>query len=225
MKILLVEDEKMLSRLLAEALSEQLYIVEQAFDGEEGLYKAINFSYDVLILDVLLPKRSGWDILREIRKTGVKTPVLMLTALSEVEDKVKGLNSGADDYLAKPFDVRELIARIQALIRRSVSGSNQGEILQCDDLVINTLKKSVTRGDNCIELTKKEYQILEYLMYHQGEVVTKETLEEHLWGENEELWSDVIRSHMKNLRKKIDYRHKKPIIKTVRGEGYVCCEE
>jgi DNA-binding response OmpR family regulator len=225
MKILLVEDEKMLSRLLAEALSEQLYIVEQAFDGEEGQYKAINFSYDVVILDVLLPKRSGWDILREMRKTGAKTPVLMLTALSEVEDKINGLNSGADDYLAKPFDIRELIARIQALIRRSVSASNQGEILRCDDLVINTLKKSVTRGDNYIELTKKEYQILEYLMYHQGEVVTKETLEEHLWGENEELWSDVIRSHMKNLRKKIDYRHKKPIIKTVRGEGYVCCEE
>ncbi|HNW45888.1 MAG TPA: response regulator transcription factor [Thermotogota bacterium] len=225
MKVLLVEDERTLSRLIYEALVHQLFTVETAFDGEEALFRIHNYTYDAIILDILLPKRSGWEVLDEARKTGVQTPVLLLTALSQVEDRVRGLNTGADDYLAKPFDIRELVARVQALIRRSVKTRNEGGLLRCADLEVDTIKKTVRRGDRLIDLTKKEYQILEYLLYHRGEVVTKETLEERLWGDEESLWSDVIRSHMKNLRKKLDQKHRRSLIRTVRGEGYVCdCE-
>ncbi|OQC29408.1 MAG: Transcriptional activator protein CzcR [Thermotogae bacterium ADurb.Bin062] len=225
LKVLLVEDERTLSRLIYEALVHQLFTVETAFDGEEALFRIHNYTYDAIILDILLPKRSGWEVLDEARKTGVQTPVLLLTALSQVEDRVRGLNTGADDYLAKPFDIRELVARVQALIRRSVKTRNEGGLLRCADLEVDTIKKTVRRGDRLIDLTKKEYQILEYLLYHRGEVVTKETLEERLWGDEESLWSDVIRSHMKNLRKKLDQKHRRSLIRTVRGEGYVCdCE-
>jgi len=220
-----VEDERTLSRLIYEALVHQLFTVETAFDGEEALFRIHNYTYDAIILDILLPKRSGWEVLDEARKTGVQTPVLLLTALSQVEDRVRGLNTGADDYLAKPFDIRELVARVQALIRRSVKTRNEGGLLRCADLEVDTIKKTVRRGDRLIDLTKKEYQILEYLLYHRGEVVTKETLEERLWGDEESLWSDVIRSHMKNLRKKLDQKHRRSLIRTARGEGYVCdCE-
>ena len=222
MKVLLVEDEKTLSRLISEALAHQLFTVEAAYDGEEALFRINNYAYDAIILDILLPKRSGWEVLSEARKTGVQTPVLLLTALSQVEDKVRGLNTGADDYLSKPFDIRELVARVQTLIRRSAQGHNEGGVLRCGDLEVNTVKKTVKREDQMIDLTKKEYQILEYLLYHIGEVVTKETLEERLWGDEDTLWSDVLRSHMKNLRKKLDHKHRRPLIKTVRGEGYVC---
>ena len=225
LKVLLVEDERTLSRLIYEALVHQLFTVETAFDGEEALFRIHNYTYDAIILDILLPKRSGWEVLDEARKTGVQTPVLLLTALSQVEDRVRGLNTGADDYLAKPFDIRELVARVQALIRRSVKTRNEGGLLRCADLEVDTIKKTVRRGDRLIDLTKKEYQILEYLLYHRGEVVTKETLEERLWGDEESLRSDVIRSHMKNLRKKLDQKHRRSLIRTVRGEGYVCdCE-
>ena len=225
LKVLLVEDERTLPRLIYEALVHQLFTVETAFDGEEALFRIHNYTYDAIILDILLPKRSGWEVLDEARKTGVQTPVLLLTALSQVEDRVRGLNTGADDYLAKPFDIRELVARVQALIRRSVKTRNEGGLLRCADLEVDTIKKTVRRGDRLIDLTKKEYQILEYLLYHRGEVVTKETLEERLWGDEESLWSDVIRSHMKNLRKKLDQKHRRSLIRTVRGEGYVCdCE-
>jgi len=225
LKVLLVEDERTLSRLIYEALVHQLFTIETAFDGEEALFRIHNYTYDAIILDILLPKRSGWEVLDEARKTGVQTPVLLLTALSQVEDRVRGLNTGADDYLAKPFDIRELVARVQALIRRSVKTRNEGGLLRCADLEVDTIKKTVRRGDRLIDLTKKEYQILEYLLYHRGEVVTKETLEERLWGDEESLWSDVIRSHMKNLRKKLDQKHRRSLIRTVRGEGYVCdCE-
>ena len=225
LKVLLVEDERTLSRLIYEALVHQLFTVETAFDGEEALFRIHNYTYDAIILDILLPKRSGWEVLDEARKTGVQTPVLLLTALSQVEDRVRGLNTGADDYLAKPFDIRELVARVQALIRRSVKTRNEGGLLRFADLEVDTIKKTVRRGDRLIDLTKKEYQILEYLLYHRGEVVTKETLEERLWGDEESLWSDVIRSHMKNLRKKLDQKHRRSLIRTVRGEGYVCdCE-
>lgn len=225
MKILLVEDEVALSNLITEALTRELFTVDRAYDGEEAKYKVLNFSFDVIILDILLPKCSGWEVLKEIRKVGLKSPVLMLTALSQVEDKVKGLNIGADDYLAKPFDIRELVARLQALIRRSNSSVGAGEILTCGDLEVEIATRTVNRDKIPIDLTKKEFQILQYLLYHKGEVVTKEMLEEHLWSDEDELWSDVIRSHMKNLRKKLDIKHKKSLIKTVRGEGYVLSEE
>ncbi|HPY48142.1 MAG TPA: response regulator, partial [Thermotogota bacterium] len=163
MKVLLVEDERTLSRLIYEALVHQLFTVETAFDGEEALFRIHNYTYDAIILDILLPKRSGWEVLDEARKTGVQTPVLLLTALSQVEDRVRGLNTGADDYLAKPFDIRELVARVQALIRRSVKTRNEGGLLRCADLEVDTIKKTVRRGDRLIDLTKKEYQILEYL--------------------------------------------------------------
>ncbi len=130
MKVLLVEDERTLSRLIYEALVHQLFTVETAFDGEEALFRIHNHTYDAIILDILLPKRSGWEVLDEARKTGVQTPVLLLTALSQVEDRVRGLNTGADDYLAKPFDIRELVARVQALIRRSVKTRNEGGLLR-----------------------------------------------------------------------------------------------
>jgi len=220
MKVLIVEDERNLGKLLKEFLENQKLIVEIATDGEEGLYMALNGPFDVIVLDVLLPGLSGWQVLEKIRRSGSRIPVLMLTALDSVEDKVKGFNLGADDYLPKPFDVRELVVRIQSLLRRTNSGGIPSSILKVGDLELDMSLKTARRGSEKIELRKKEYQILEYLMINSGRVVSKSELEEHLWNEDDELWSDVIRSHIKNIRKKVDGGHKKKLIKTVRGMGY-----
>ncbi|HNS35695.1 MAG TPA: response regulator transcription factor [Mesotoga sp.] len=220
MKVLVVEDERDLGRLLKEFLEREGFVVETAADGEEGLYMATSGPFDVIVLDILLPKLNGWQVLEGIRSSGSKIPVLMLTALDGIEDKVKGFYLGADDYLSKPFDIRELVVRIQSLLRRSQPVGTPSSILKVGDLALDMSLKTVIRGNERIALRKKEYQILEYLMLNSGRVVPKSELEEHLWNEDDELWSDVIRSHIKNLRKKIDGGHKKKLIKTVRGMGY-----
>ncbi|HOI35437.1 MAG TPA: response regulator transcription factor [Mesotoga infera] len=225
MKILVVEDEHDLGLLLKEVLENNNYAVELSADGEEGLYMALNGPFDLVVLDVLLPGLSGWEVLEGMRRKGCATPVLMLTALDGVDNKIRGFNLGADDYLSKPFDMRELLARIQSLLRRTGPVASPTNELVCGDLVLNMSDKSVYRGSTKIELRKKEYQILEYLMINRGRVISKSELEDHIWNEEDELWSDVIRSHIKNLRKKIDGGYRKKLIKTVRGMGYEISEE
>jgi len=224
-KILVVEDEHDLGLLLKEVLENNNYAVELSADGEEGLYMALNGPFDLVVLDVLLPGLSGWEVLEGMRRKGCATPVLMLTALDGVDNKIRGFNLGADDYLSKPFDMRELLARIQSLLRRTGPVASSTNELVCGDLVLNMSDKSVYRGSTKIELRKKEYQILEYLMINRGRVISKSELEDHIWNEEDELWSDVIRSHIKNLRKKIDGGYRKKLIKTVRGMGYEISEE
>ncbi|MGC9322357.1 MAG: response regulator transcription factor [Kosmotogaceae bacterium] len=220
MKILIIEDERNLGRLLKESLEREGFVAELAIDGEEGLYLALNGPFDVIVLDILLPKLTGWQVLEKIRDSGSRIPVLMLTALDSIEDKVRGFDLGADDYLPKPFDIRELVVRIQSLLRRAQFSGAPSRVLKVGDLELDMSLKTASRGNEKIELRKKEYQILEYLMLNSGRVVPKSELEEHLWNEDDELWSDVIRSHIKNIRKKIDGGRRKKLIKTVRGMGY-----
>jgi DNA-binding response OmpR family regulator len=222
-RVLVVEDERDLADLIAEALKKEMFTVDVCYDGEEGMYMALNEPFDVVILDIMLPVHDGWEILKSMRENGVNTPVLMLTALSDVEYRVKGLNMGADDYLPKPFDLRELIARVRALVRRK--SETKSTKLVCGDLILDTATKKAYRGGKEIDLTKKEYQILEYLVMNKNRVVTKEELQEHLWSFDDEIFSDVLRSHIKNLRKKVDKGFKRKIIHTVRGIGYVARDE
>ena len=180
MKILVVEDEHDLGLLLKEVLENNNYAVELSADGEEGLYMALNGPFDLVVLDVLLPGLSGWEVLEGMRRKGCATPVLMLTALDGVDNKIRGFNLGADDYLSKPFDMRELLARIQSLLRRTGPVASPTNELVCGDLVLNMSDKSVYRGSTKIELRKKEYQILEYLMINRGRVISKSELEDHI---------------------------------------------
>jgi two-component system OmpR family response regulator len=216
MRILLVEDEPDLLSSLAQALREEEYAVDTAPDGEEGLYKAENYDYDVILLDVMLPKLDGWQVLARLRKSK-KTPVLMLTARDQTRDRVKGLDTGADDYVVKPFDLEELFARVRALIRRH---SNQAQSsIEIADVVINVAARTVTRGGEEIALTAREYALLEYLALHRGEVVTRTTLYEHLFDENDSTLSNLLDVHVSNLRKKLGAE----FITTRRGHGY-CVE-
>lgn len=223
-KILLVEDEEDLALMIAEVLRNELFTVEIAYDGEQAFYYIENTLFDLVILDILLPLADGWAVLQRLRESGSSAPVLMLTALDDVENKVRGFDLGADDYLVKPFDNRELIARVKSLLRRAVSGKPWHE-LRVDDLVLNARTREVKRAGRVIELRRKEYQILNYLMSRKNRVVTKEELEEHIWSEEDFNWSDVLRTHIKNLRAKIDGNHKKKLIKTIRGVGYAISDE
>lgn len=219
MRILLVEDEKTLSDAIKEGLKENYFEVDVAYDGESALNKIeIEKEYDLIILDIMLPKIDGVVVLKKIREEGNKTPVLMLTARGEMETKLKTFGVGADDYLTKPFDFRELLARIQALLRR---GSDvKSCIIKIEDLEIDTNKLIVKRSGQILDLTKKEYQILLYLAMNRGRVVEKSELENHLWDENSSPWSDTLRTHIKNLRRKVDSNFDKKLIKTIPGVGY-----
>jgi DNA-binding response OmpR family regulator len=219
MRILLVEDEKPLSNAIKEGLEESGFVVDTAYDGESALSKIeIEESYDLIILDIMIPKLDGVSLLKKIRELGYKMPVLMLTAKSEVEIKVKTFGIGADDYLTKPFDFRELLARVHALLRRTKDIKTG--IITIDDLEIDTEKMEVKRGGKAIKLTKKEYQILLYLAMNKGRVVEKSELENHLWDENSTPWSDTLRTHIKNIRRKVDSGYEKKLIKTIPGVGY-----
>jgi len=223
-KILLVEDEEDLALMIAELLRKELFTVEIAYDGEQAFYYIENTFFDLVILDILLPLADGWAVLQKLRETGSSAPVLMLTALDDVEDKVRGFDLGADDYLVKPFDMRELVARVKSLLRRAVSGEPSHE-LRVADLVLNTRTREVKRAGQAVHLRRKEYQILNYLMSRKNQVVSKEELEEHIWSEEDFNWSDVLRTHIKNLRAKIDRKHRKKLIKTIRGVGYAISDE
>lgn len=219
MRIIVIEDEKSLSDAICEGLRDNYFAVDQAFDGREGLSKIeVEEAYDILILDIMLPKIDGVTLLKNIREKGYKMPVLMLTAKSGIDDKVESFSLGADDYLTKPFDFRELLARVRALLRREKE--DKKALIEIYDLAIDTNKNIVKRGGKVIQLTKKEYQIIVYLTMNRGRVVTKVELENHLWDESASLWSDTLRSHIKNLRKKIDNSFEKKLIKTIPGIGY-----
>ena len=224
MKLLIVEDEPDLAELMKELFEDNKFLVTISNDGKEGLYYATEFGFDAIILDIMLPGYDGWTILKEIRKQDINTPVLMLTALGEVEERVKGLSRGADDYLPKPCDPRELVARVQSAIRRSTIRSAKAEKLKCSDILLDMTAHVVYFKGAVIKMTPKEYSILEYLILHKGRVISKEELQEHLWNEYEENWSDVLRTHIKNIRKKIGDKQAN-ILKTVRGVGYVIQEK
>lgn len=223
MRILLVEDERRLSNVIKKGLEEDGFAVDTAFDGEEGQFLAESESYDLIILDVMLPKRDGITVCNNLRKNKLKTPILMLTAKSGVEDKVIGLDSGADDYVTKPFAFMELRSRIRALIRRTRQESSDS-LLSIADLLLDPLKHTVERGGKKIILTPKEFSILEFLLHHKDEVITRTMITEHVWDYNFEGMSNVVDVFLANLRRKIDKHTNKKLIHTVHGVGYKISE-
>lgn len=216
MRILIVEDEPRLLRNLAKALREEGYAVDTADAGDNGLYKAESYDYDAIVLDVMLPRLDGWEVLERLRRQK-QTPVLLLTARDASRDRVRGLDAGADDYLVKPFDLSELLARLRALIRRA-SGQARPE-LELGEVRLDTRARTVTRGGQPVPLTAREYAILEYLAVHRGEVVTRTALYEHLFDERDDTLSNLVDVHVFSLRKKLG----RDLIATRRGQGY-CIE-
>jgi two-component system copper resistance phosphate regulon response regulator CusR len=223
MRILLVEDEPRVARFIAKGLREQSYAVDIAGDGDAALYKAEIDDYDLIVLDVMIPLRDGFDVCRELRRAGVTTPVLMLTARDAVNDRVEGLDAGADDYLSKPFDFKELLARLRALLRRRES--LRTESLRVDDLTINTTNHTVERSGRNISLTAKEYSLLEFFALNAGKLVGRDEIGRHVWDENFDPFSNVIDVYVRRLRKKIDEGSNRPLIHTRRREGYVFSAE
>ncbi|MCR4336327.1 MAG: response regulator transcription factor [Candidatus Omnitrophica bacterium] len=219
MRILLVEDEKRIASFIERGLKEKKFVVDIAGDGEQGLYLAEINPYDAIILDLVLPGEDGLEICKKLRKQNILTPILMLTARGEVRDRVMGLNAGADDYLAKPFSFEELIARLRALLRRQQPQKTNH--LKVADLELNMLNHEVQRAGNPITLTSKEYMILECLMLHANQVVTRTMLSEHVWQENFQTFTNVIDVYIRYLRSKIDEGHPNKMIQTLRGSGYM----
>jgi DNA-binding response OmpR family regulator len=218
MRVLLVEDHQPLVRVLKQGLEEEGFAVDAAKDGEEADYKARTAEYDVIVLDVMLPKEDGLSLLKRWRKDGMKTHVLMLTAKSSIEDKVKGLDTGADDYLTKPFELEELLARLRALVRRGHEVKDP--ILRIHDLEIDTAGHTVRRKGQEIHLTPREYALLEFLAFHRGQVVSRTMIWEHLYSEEDENTSNVVDVYIRYLRNKIDKGFDPPLILTKWGEGY-----
>ncbi len=218
MRILVVEDERKIADFIRKGLTEHGYAVDVAFDGEEALDWPAVADFDIIILDVMLPVRDGVDVCRTLRQRGVRTPVLMLTAKDTVEDRVLGLDSGADDYLVKPFAFAELLARLRALTRRQPAVL--GSLLNIGDLVLDTATRKVSRAGTDMELTTKEYAILEYLMRHPNQVLTRTMIAEHVWNYDFDNASNVIDVHIRNLRRKTDSGFLAKLIQTVRGAGY-----
>jgi two-component system copper resistance phosphate regulon response regulator CusR len=219
MRILLVEDEVKVGSFIRRALEEERYAVDLCADGSQAMDYARTEEYDLVILDIMLPRLSGLEVLRQLRKERVKTPVLILTARSSVDQKVKGLDFGADDYLTKPFAIEELLARVRALLRRG-SGEMTG-MLQVDDLILNPVSHEVTRGGQRIELTTKEYALLEYFMRNPGRVLTRPMIAEHVWNLDFDTFTNVIDVYVNYLRNKVDRGRARKLIHTVRGSGYV----
>ncbi|MFA5770667.1 MAG: response regulator transcription factor [Patescibacteria group bacterium] len=223
MRILLIEDEKRLSHFVKKGLTENGFAVDQAFDGEEGLYLAQQETYDVIVMDVMLPKMSGVEVCKKIRSLKKETPILMLTAKSELEDKIEGLDSGADDYLTKPFEFGELKARINALLRRSYHQVSNN--LTIDNLEVDPSKHTVFRNKKPIKLTPKEFSILEQLIRQKHEVVTRTQIIEHVWDYNFDSLSNVVDVFIGTLRKKIDKGEKTKLIHTLHGVGYMITDK
>jgi len=218
MRILVIEDEKMLREQLQLRLQQQGYAVDVASNGEEGLFLAMEHPFDAAVIDLGLPKLSGIEVIQQLRSQGSLLPVLILTARSRWEEKVEGLEAGGDDYLAKPFHIEELQARLRALIRRSV-GSGDSEI-RCGPVTLDTRKQSVIADGNELELTAYEYKVIEYLILHAGEVVSKTVLTEHIYDQDFDLDSNVIEVFIGRLRKKLDPKNQYKPIETLRGRGY-----
>jgi DNA-binding response OmpR family regulator len=218
MRILVVDDDRRLCAVIKRGLLEEAYAVDLAYDGEEGEYLAEVNPYDLIILDIMLPNKDGIEVCRELRSKKVNTPILMLTAKDTVEDRVKGLDTGADDYLVKPFAFNELLARVRAMLRRE--GMSKSPELRVGDLTLNTLTRQVWRGQRPIELTTKEYVILEYFMRHPNVVVTRTMVEEHAWDYDFDSLSNLVDVYIRRLRRKIDSEGEDSLIQTVRGAGY-----
>jgi two-component system, OmpR family, copper resistance phosphate regulon response regulator CusR len=222
MRILVVEDEKKAASFLQRGLQEESFVVDIASDGDDGLFLAQGHSYDLIVLDVLLPKRDGFQVLRELRRQSVRSRVLLLTARDSVADRVRGLDGGADDYLVKPFAFAEFLARVRALLRR---GQDEiPSVWRKADLTLDTRSRRVERDGRRIDLTTKEYAVLEFLLRRQGEVVTRTLLAEEVWDMNFDSFSNVIDVTVYHLREKIDRGFNSRLIHTVRGAGYVCRE-
>ena len=223
MKILLAEDEVDLNNVVTRYLKKNGYSVDSVLDGEEALDYLEYGEYDLVILDIMMPKVDGFEVIKKLRDKGNHTSVLMLTARDSADDKVKGLDLGADDYIVKPFDFNELMARIRAVVRRKYGNSSNKLII--GDLILDTSEKSVTRAGKQIELTGKEYEVLEYLMQSKNRILSREQIKEHVWDFDYEGDSNIIDVLIKNIRKKIDIEVGKQIIYTKRGLGYVIKED
>jgi heavy metal response regulator len=219
MRLLVVEDDKNIAHFVKKGLEENYFAVDMAYDGEEGLYLALHERYDLLILDIMLPKTNGIEILESIRERGVNTPVIFLTAKDTERDIVQGLNVGADDYMVKPFSINELLARVKAILRRGKS-----EIVSeftVADLTMDTKTHKVFRGGKRIDLTPKEYALLEYLMRNEGQVVTRTMISECIWDYHFDSLTNVVDVHIYHLRNKIDKGFKPKLLHTIKGVGYV----
>lgn len=219
MRILLVEDDPHMARFVARGLRERAYAVDVAGDGDEALYKATVNDYDLIVLDIMLPKRDGFEICRALRDGGAHVPILMLTARDAVEDRVRGLDLGADDYLTKPFEFSELIARLRALLRRHAP--LLPAVIRVADLELDTRAQQAKRNGRRIELTTKEYALLEYLARNAGRVVGRAEIAEHVWDETFDPFSNLIEVYINRLRRKIDLPFASALIETRRGSGYV----
>jgi DNA-binding response OmpR family regulator len=218
-RILLIEDETKVASFIQKGLEEEQYQVDVAHDGEEGLERALASEHALIVLDLLLPKRDGMSILREVRERRIDTPVLILTAKVSVEDRVAGLNSGCDDYLPKPFAFAELLARSRALLRRGAS--DRGVTLVAGDLVLDPVSHRVTRAGTSVELTSREYALLQYLMQHPNQVLTRTMIVEQVWGYDFDNFSNVVDVYVNYLRNKIDRNFEPKLLHTVRGIGYI----
>lgn len=219
MRILIAEDEKDLNRIITRKLTSDGYSVDSCFDGGDAIDILSYTDYDAIILDIMMPGADGFTVLRRLRESGKNTPVLFLTARDGVADRVKGLDSGANDYLVKPFSFEELSARLRAMTRRSYGFS--GNVLRVDDLTLNSASHVVKRGEKVIELSAKEYALLEYLMMNRGVVLSRDKIENHIWNFDYEGGTNVVDVYISYLRKKIDGGFDKKLIRTVRGRGYV----
>jgi len=219
MHILIVDDEPDLSEKLAAILEGENYAVESAHDGDDALNKIWNENHDLILLDIMLPKKNGLEVLQELREADISTPVLMLTAKGGVDNKVRGLNLGADDYLPKPFSIPELLARVRALLRRGIAAN---PVIECGKISLNTSNRAVTVNNQLVALTVKEFSILEFLLHNRGRVISRFSLAEHVWGESFDPFtmSNAVNVHIRNLRKKL-LIEENDLIKTVRGVGYL----
>lgn len=221
MRILIVEDEASIAKFVRQGLSEAGYAVDMASDGEEGLSYALSAEYDVLILDIMLPRMSGLEVIRELRNQGNKTPTLMLTARDTVDDRVQGLDAGADDYLVKPFEFRELLARIKALTKRTSGSIETSDKLKVADLELDLNKKIAIRGGKKIELTAKEFLLLEFFMRNAGKVLSRNLITEKVWEIDFDTNTNVVDVYVNILRKKIDKGYEPKLIHTKIGMGYI----
>jgi two-component system copper resistance phosphate regulon response regulator CusR len=220
-KILIVEDEPKTGEYLRQGLNEAGFVADLAATGSDGLHLALHGEYDLVILDVMLPELDGWQVLASLRRRGLEMPVLFLTARDQVEDRVKGLELGADDYLVKPFSFAELLARVRTILRRGRGGGLDSNVLRVADLELDLLRRRVTRGGKRIDLTAKEFGLLELLMRRQGEVLPRSLIASQVWDMNFDSDTNVIEVAMRRLRLKIDDGQSVKLIQTVRGMGYV----
>lgn len=223
-RILVVEDDQMLREIVVDVLKEEKYLVDETGSGEEGLYLALQGVYDLLLLDIMLPEINGLEIVKNLRSQGNAVPILLFTAKDSVQDRVVGLNSGADDYLIKPFAIPELLARIHALLRRTGMGSKEGEI-GYGDVSINPKLKDGFLGKQALQLTSKEYELLEYLILNQGHILTREQIFDRIWGFESETTIGIVDLYIHYLRKKMASHGGENLIQTIRGAGFMMREK